>query len=166
MHSSYSRSPPSQAQHGGIYETPVQRTPLNTGQIPPDRASHGLKIPHLLYNAPPLPPLQGTNGPLGSAFPRAYEGNATEKPAMMSPHLSNEPTPEHPANMVPGGQHLQPQRRAYRQRRKDPSCDACRERKVKVWVFSGVFSAPALLANPNSVMPRIPQAARNAPIAT
>ena len=67
------------------------------------------------YEQIPVTPGHGPHGYLD--HPRS-ERPGTGTPSMAHAHISTAA--------------LQAQKRAYRQRRKDPSCDACRERKVKV----------------------------------
>lgn len=93
---------------------------------PSSRPGGGL--PPQSLGVPPLPPVNSSPGyppytPIsaGSVFGRESLPSADS--------VASTPGPSHVHLGGPPG--VGSQKRAYRQRRKDPSCDACRERKVK-----------------------------------
>jgi hypothetical protein len=71
--------------------------------------------PYYSREAESVSPREGQNMMADGLRPAAM-GSNTPSPGQMSAHMMM----------------MQNPKRAYRQRRKDPSCDACRERKVKV----------------------------------
>jgi hypothetical protein len=106
---------------------------------------------------PGYPPLYGGHD-YGSVSPNEYPHHLTEN-AMPGDYAGLSSAASHMSSIM-----LHNPKRAYRQRRKDPSCDACRERKVKV---SGTGKKHKSIAKAlRSAMPPRLRAARNAPVAT
>lgn len=144
-----SRTSPMHSSSGSIYAPPgAQRQSDDTGSPPPGHAHR----PHLNGLGPPFMQYNGPSGGANGNFGTMQDSYMSHESAISTPGIS----PGHASAAS-----ISAQKRAYRQRRKDPSCDACRERKVKVNAMTDNVMTCTDTANHSAMLP-IPLAAPSA----